>query len=362
MIYHQYKAIITLQDGTQYKGYHFGSTISSSGEIVFNTAMAGYTESFTDPSYKGQLLVCSFPLIGNYGIPKENIFMEAFYEADNIYINGLIVSDYTYFSNHWRMSYKLSFWLKKNNIPGIYRIDTRALIKKLRKKGSMLGKIIFYQDIPFYNTNKENLASKVCIKKKTIYGNGTYRILFLDFGVKNSIFQFFIIRNCTVVRVPWDYDFRLINYDGLFLSNGPGNPKIYQKPIDYLRYIFSKKTPILGICLGNQILGLAAGGKTYKLNYGHRSHNQPVLLEESVYAFITSQNHGYVIEEESLLNVWKILFRNLNDYSCEGLKHEYKPFFSAQFHPEGIGGSKEIEFLFDWFIQNIKQSKTKKIN
>lgn len=357
MIYNQHKAIVALQDGTQYKGYHFGATISSSGEIVFNTAMTGYTESLSDPSYKGQLLVCTFPLVGNYGIPEENISMEAFYESESLHINGLIVSDYSHNPHHWRMSYNLSYWLKKNKIPGIFGLDTRALTKKLRKKGSMLGKIIFYQDIPFYNTNKENLASQVCIKKKTIYGNGKYRILLVDFGAKNNIIRSLIKRNCTVIRVPWDYDFRLLNYDGLFLSNGPGNPKIYQKPIDYLRYVLRKEIPIFGICLGNQLLGLAAGGETYKLTYGHRSHNQPVLMEGSVYAYITSQNHGYVIEEKSLPKYWKILFRNLNDNSCEGLIHEDKPFFSAQFHPESFGGPRETEFLFDWFIQRIQNIK-----
>lgn len=357
MIYNQHKAIIVLQDGTQYKGYHFGATVSSAGETVFNTAMTGYTESLTDPSYEGQLLVCSFPLIGNYGIPEEDISMEAFYESESIHVNGLIVSDYTHLPNHWRMASSLSYWLKKNNIPGLYGLDTRALTKKLRKKGSMLGKIIFYQDIPFYNPNTENLAIKVCIKKKTIYGNGKYSILLVDFGVKNNILRSLIKRNCTVVRVPWDYDYRLINYDGLFLSNGPGNPKIYQKPIDYLRSVLSKEIPIFGICLGNQLLGLAAGGETYKLIYGHRSHNQPVLMEGSVHAYITSQNHGFVIEEKSLPKGWRVLFRNLNDNSCEGLIHEYKPFFSAQFHPEGAGGPIDTEFLFDWFIQRIQQYK-----
>lgn len=359
MIYNLHKAIIVLEDGTQYKGYHFGATVSSSGEAVFNTAMTGYTESLTDPSYKGQLLVCSNSLIGNYGIAVEDISMEAFYESESIHVNGLIVSDYTHRPNHWGMSFNLSYWLKKNNIPGIYGLDTRALTKKLRKKGSMLGKIIYYQNIPFYNPNNENLAIKVCIKKKTIYGNGKYRILLIDFGVKNNILRSLITRNCTVVRAPSFYDFRLINYDGLFLSNGPGNPKRYQKSIDYLRYVLIKEIPIFGICLGNQLLGLAAGGETYKLIYGHRSHNQPVLMEGSVHGYITSQNHGFVIEEKSLTKGWRVLFRNLNDNSCEGLIHEYKPVFSSQFHPEGSGGPIDTEFLFDWFIQRIKQYKNK---
>ncbi len=357
MIYKQHRALIALQDGTQFKGLHFGATISTSGEVVFNTAMTGYTESLTDPSHKGQILVYTSPILGNYGIPEENFSMEALYESESIQINGLIVSDYSHSPNHWRMVYNISFWLKKNNIPGVYGIDTRALTKKLRKKGSLLGKIIFYQDIPFYNCNKENLASQVCIKKKTIYGNGKYRVLLVDFGVKTKILIALISRKCIVVRVPWDYDFRLVNYDGLFLSNGPGNPKIYQKPINYLRYVLSKEAPIFGICLGNQLLALAAGGETYKLTFGHRSHNQPVLIEGSVHGFITSQNHGFVIDEKTLPKEWLVFFRNLNDSSCEGMIHQTKPFFSVQFHPEGAGGPRDTDFLFDWFVQRIHYFK-----
>lgn len=359
MIYHQHKAILVLQDGTKYKGYHFGAKVSSAGETVFNTTMSGYQESFTDPSYKGQLLVCTFPLIGNYGISEENISIGNLYESERIHINGIILSEYSHFPHHWKMAYNLSYWLIKNNIPGIYGLDTRALTKKLRQKGSMLGKIIFYQNIPFYNPNKANLASKVCIKKKTIYGNGIFRILLVDFGVKDKILRSLIKRNCTIIRVPWDYDYRLINYDGLLLSNGPGNPKIYKKSINYLRFVLTKQIPIFGICLGNQLLGLAAGGETSKLLYGHRSHNQPVLMKGSIHSYITSQNHGYVIEEKSLPRIWNVLFKNLNDNSCEGLIHKNKPFFSVQFHPEGSGGTIDTEFLFDWFVQLIWQYKNK---
>lgn len=358
MIYHQYKAIIALQDGTQYKGYHFGATLSSSGEIVFNTAMTGYTESLTDPSYKGQLLVFTFPLIGNYGIPEEDKTMKAFYESERIYINGLIVSDYSHEPHHWNMVYNLSYWLKKNNIPGVSGIDTRDLTEKLRYKGSMLGKIVFYKDIPFYNYNKENLASQVCIKKKTIYGNGKYRVLLVDFGVKYKILRSLLERGCTVVRVPWNYDFRLVKYDGLLLSNGPGDPKIYQVPITYLRDVLKKEAPIFGICLGHQLLGLAGGADTFKEIYGHRGHNQPVIIEGTVHACITSQNHSFVIEDKSLPKEWMVFFRNLNDSSCEGLIHKVKDFFSVQFHPEGSGGPIDTVFLFTWFIQRIHQYKT----
>lgn len=360
MIFHQNKAILALQDGTQFKGYHFGATTSSTGEIVFNTAMAGYAESFTDPSYKGQLLVHTSPLVGNYGISEEDLAMEAFYESEIIHINGLIVSDYTHKPHHWNMAYNLSYWLKKNNIPGVSGVDTRALTIKLRCQGPMLGKILFYKDIPFYNYNKENLASQVCINKKTIYGNGKYRVLLVDFGVKNKILSALLERNCIVVLVPWNYDFRLVKYDGLLLSNGPGDPKKYQGPITYLRDFlnFNNEAPIFGICLGHQLLGLAAGANTYKLPYGHRSHNQPVRIEDTPYACVTSQNHSYAVDTATIQKNWLMLFINLNDNSCEGLIHKVKDFFSVQFHPEGAGGPRDTYFLFDWFFQCIHQFKT----
>ncbi|WP_103327161.1 glutamine-hydrolyzing carbamoyl-phosphate synthase small subunit [Bacteroidetes bacterium endosymbiont of Geopemphigus sp.] len=350
-----------LQDGTEYNGYHFGAPLSAAGEAVFSTAMTGYTESLTDPSYKGQLLVYTYPLIGNYGIPSERKLenIDEFYESNKIHINALIISDYSHDPYHWNMAYKLSHWLKKNNVPGIYGIDTRTLTQKLREQGTMLGKIIVNNDIPFYDPNIENLAAQVCIVDKTVYGNGKYKVLLVDCGVKNNILRCLLRRNCTITRVPWDYDFTCEIYDGLFLSNGPGNPKTYQKTIKHVQYALTEDRPIFGICLGNQLLGLAAGGDTYKLKYGHRSHNQPVLLKGSERAYITSQNHSYVLNEKSLPPVWNVLFKNLNDGSCEGLLHESKPFFSAQFHPEASGGPADTEFLFDWFIERMEKYKAK---
>ncbi|WP_185861905.1 glutamine-hydrolyzing carbamoyl-phosphate synthase small subunit [Blattabacterium cuenoti] len=356
------KAILILEDETRYEAYHFGAPVSSSGEVVFNTAMTGYTESITDPSYSGQILTYTYPIIGNYGIPspfscKESI--SEFYESNSIQISGLIISYYSNRPYHWNMSLSLSDWLYQNGIPGLYGIDTRFLAKKLRKMGgSMLGKILMEnENLPFYDPNQYNLSEKVSIHEKIIYGNGKYKILLVDFGLKNNILRCLLRRDCTIIRVPWNYDFTSEEYDGLVLSNGPGNPKIYEKPIHYIRIALNQKRPIFGICLGNQLLGIAAGGDTYKLKYAHRGHNQPVLLLKTGKSFITSQNHGYVLNAKNISKEWKIFFKNLNDDTCEGIIHDYKPFFSVQFHPEASSGPMDTEFLFDFFINSIVRSK-----
>ncbi|WP_185869370.1 glutamine-hydrolyzing carbamoyl-phosphate synthase small subunit [Blattabacterium cuenoti] len=355
------KGILILEDGTKYEAYHFGATVSSSGEVVFNTAMTGYTESITDPSYKGQILTYTYPIIGNYGLPsfscKESI--HEFYESDRIQVSGIIISYYSKHPYHWNMSLSLSDWLCKSGVPGLYGIDTRFIAKKLRKNGgSMLGKILIEnEDLPFYDPNQDNLSEQVSIHKKIIYGNGKYKIILVDFGLKNNILRCLLRRNCTIVRVPWDYDFTKEEYDGVVLSNGPGNPKIYKKPIHYIRLAMENKKPIFGICLGNQLLGIAAGGDTFKLKYAHRGHNQPVVLLKTGKSFITSQNHGYGLDARNLSKEWKMFFRNLNDNTCEGIIHDYKPFFSVQFHPEASSGPTDTEFLFDIFINIVKGNK-----
>lgn len=356
-------AILILEDGSFYRANHFGANKSSFGEVVFNTAMTGYTESLTDPSYKNQILIYTYPIIGNYGIPYSSMNidspLESLYESNKIHINGLIICNYTNKPNHWNMNKTLSKWLEENNIPGIYGIDTRNLTKKLRKNGTMLGKIIINEkENTKINNYIKNKSYKVSIKNKKIYGNGLYKIILIDCGVKNNIIRCLLKRNCTVIRVPWNYNFINDHYDGVFISNGPGDPKFYKDTINNINYILKDDKPIFGICLGNQILGLAAGADTYKLKYGHRGHNQPVILNNSNKAFITSQNHGYAIKNiNKLFPNWKILFKNLNDNSCEGLIHNKKPFFSVQFHPEASGGPIDTEFLFDKFIDFIKKNK-----
>lgn len=356
-------AKLILEDGSIYNAFHFGSSKSVSGEIVFNTSMTGYTESLTDPSYKGQILLYTYPLIGNYGIPYSPIekSLYSLYESNRIQIKGLIVSSYTDKPYHWNMYKKLSDWLLENNIPALSGLDTRMLTKKFRVNGTMIGKIIIDSDIPFYYPYYDNLVEQVSVKNKIIYGNGDYKIILIDCGVKNNIIRCLIRRNCTVIRVPWDYDFSEENYDGLFISNGPGNPKMYKKTIINIRLAIEKEKPIFGICLGNQLLGLAIGANIYKLKYGHRGHNQPVVLMGTNNAFITSQNHSYVIDKKNLPLEWNIFFKNLNDNSCEGIIHKNKPFFSVQFHPEASGGPNDTEFLFDNFINYIIKTKNNSI-
>jgi carbamoyl-phosphate synthase small subunit len=351
---------LVLEDGTELTGKSFGSETSISGEVVFNTAMTGYTESLTDPSYKGQILTLTYPLIGNYGIPGDEKAdkMAKFFESDKIHIAGLIVSNYSTEFNHWNAKQSLGDWLKKYNIPGIFGIDTRALTKRLREKGTMLGKIIFdNKDIPLYNPDLDNLVDQVSIKNKEVYGNGKYKVVLVDCGVKHNIIRSLLKRDATVIRVPWDYDFSKENYDGLFISNGPGDPKLCKETILNLSKAINNNRPIMGICLGNQLLALASGADTYKLKYGHRSHNQPVLKVGTNKAYITSQNHGFAINNNTLNPDWEPLFVNLNDNTNEGMRHKTKPFFSSQFHPEATGGPVDTEFLFDDFMMNVMDYK-----
>jgi len=349
---------LLLEDGTELAGKSFGAVQSLSGEVVFNTAMTGYPESLTDPSYKGQILVLTYPLVGNYGAPREDLEnnLLKFYESSSIHISGLIVSDYSFEYSHWNAEDSLGNWLKKHSTPGIFGIDTRALTKKLRERGTMLGKIIHEnEDVDFYDPNKENLVAQVSTLKKEVYGSGKHKILLVDCGVKFNIIRSLLERDTTVIRVPWDYDFQNEKYDGLFISNGPGDPKQCSATIENLKKAFEKEIPVFGICLGNQIMALASGADTYKLKYGHRSHNQPVLRVGTNRAYITSQNHGFAVDNETLGKEWEPLFININDQTNEGMIHREKPFFSTQFHPEASGGPTDTAFLFDDFIEKIKQ-------
>jgi carbamoyl-phosphate synthase small subunit len=351
---------LLLEDNTEFTGQSFGAPLSVSGEVVFNTAMTGYPESLTDPSYKGQILVLTYPLIGNYGVPgdlKEDDLFK-FYESYSLHISGLIVSDYSTEYSHWNADQSLGNWLKKHNVPAITGIDTRRLTKILREKGTMLGKIIYNKkDVPLYDPGKDNLVAQVSIKEKKVFGSGKYKILLIDCGVKYNIIRNLLKRDTTVTMVPWDYDFSKEEYDGLFISNGPGDPKMCKETIRNLSHAFSEDRPIFGICLGNQLMGLAAGADTYKLKYGHRSHNQPVIQVGTPKSYITSQNHGYAINNNTLSKDWEPLFININDNTNEGMKHRTKPFFSSQFHPEASGGPTDTEYLFDEFIEAIKKYK-----
>ena len=348
---------LILEDKSVFHGYSFGSKKAISGEVVFNTGMVGYPESLTDPSYKGQILTLTYPLIGNYGVPgneKEDNILK-FFESDKIQVQGLIISDYSFEYSHWNAKKSLSEWLKENDIPGIYGIDTRELTKKLRKKGTMLGKIVYGKEKPILkDPNKRNLASEISVEKPIIYKKGKRKVVLVDCGTKNNIIRAFLRRNFTVIRVPWNYDFLNEKMDGIIISNGPGNPKKCVETIENVKKAMSKKIPMLGICLGSQILGLAAGADTYKLKYGHRSHNQPCIESGSNRCYITSQNHGYAVDADTLPEDWREWFYNNNDGTNEGIIHVSKPFFGAQFHPEASPGPDDTEFLFDLFIRAMK--------
>jgi carbamoyl-phosphate synthase small subunit len=353
------KVKLTLEDGSVYYGKSFGALSATAGEVVFNTAMTGYPESLSDPSYKGQILCLTYPLVGNYGAPgkTEENDLYSFYESSSIHISGLIVSDYSFEYSHWNARESLDEWLRRNSVPGVFGIDTRALTKRIREKGVMLGKVEPEgTETDFYDPNRINLVAEVSTREIKRYGSGKYRIMLVDCGVKYNIIRNLLKRDTTIIRVPWNYDFHKEVFDGLFLTNGPGDPKMCRITIENIKRSFEDNRPVFGICLGNQLMALASGADTYKLKYGHRSHNQPVIKVGTDKAYITSQNHGYAVDNNTLGKDWEPLFININDNTNEGMKHKTKPFFSTQFHPEASGGPTDTDYLFDEFIGNIHRT------
>lgn len=356
------KAKLVLEDGTVYEGVSFGYEKSVSGEMVFYTAMTGYPESLTDPSYRGQILVPTYPMIGNYGVPDDTLRegVSKNFESQRIQCSALIISDYSSGYSHWDSERSLGTWLKQNEVPALCGIDTRSLAKRLRDRGSMLGKIVFGgDDIPFFDPDRCNLVEQVSPREVREYGSGRYRVLLVDCGMKNNILRCLLRYDVTVKRVPWDYDFTGEDFDGLFISNGPGNPEMCGILIERIRKAMEGDRPIMGICLGNQLMALAAGARTYKLKYGHRGHNQPVRIPGTHSCYITSQNHGFAVAEDSLPADWKPLFVNIDDATLEGIEHGSKPFFATQFHPEASGGPVDTEALFGRFADNMKRWKTR---
>ncbi|MDR0836324.1 MAG: glutamine-hydrolyzing carbamoyl-phosphate synthase small subunit [Tannerella sp.] len=356
------KATLVLDDGSRYAGYSFGAEKPVTGEVVFNTAMVGYPESLTDPSYAGQLMVLTYPLIGNYGVPERTLRPDGislFMESEKIHAEAIIISDYSYDFSHWNAKNSLAEWLKEEHIPGIYGIDTRALTKRLREKGVMVGRLEFGENndsnIQSFDYENINFVDKVSCKEIITYneGSGKKRVVLVDCGVKQNIIRCLIKQDVTVIRVPWDYDFNDLAFDGLFLSNGPGDPDTCDAAVRNIRKTIAGEKPICGICMGNQLLAKAGGGTIYKLKYGHRSHNQPVRMVGTNKCFITSQNHGYAVDNNTLGSDWEPLFVNMNDGTNEGIKHKTKPFFSAQFHPEACSGPTDTEFIFERFVKSL---------
>jgi len=340
---------LILTDGTIIEGQSFGADQSSAGEVVFATGMTGYPQAFTDPSFAGQILVMTYPLIGNYGVPAKELW-----ESDKLQINGLIVSNYIDTPSHFQSKQTLASWLKKSKVPGLEIKDTRMLTQRLREKGVMLGKIIINNDIPQYDPNEDNLVAKVSTKKVTKEGKGNKTIVIIDCGAKRNITRCFLQRGVQTITVPWNYDpfENNLKFDALFISNGPGDPKMADKTILTIKKALENKIPTLGICLGNQLLALAAGGDTYKLKYGHRSQNQPCRMVGTDRCYITTQNHGFAIKKvPSGFNPW---FVNANDQTIEGIIHKKYPFMSVQFHPEATPGPMDTEWIFDYFLERVK--------
>lgn len=373
-------ASLILADGTTFSGQSFGAAADTDGEVVFNTGMVGYPESMTDPSYRGQILVFTFPLIGNYGVPSEEMNewgFSKFFESENIHVRAVIVSQESRDFSHWNAKSSLHDWMTKHGIPGISGIDTRALTKKLRETGVMLGRIV--QDEvsgsglgTIEDPNEQNLVAEVSCNEVITYqptggSKPVASIVAYDCGIKRNILRSWLKRGVTVHRVPWDYDLKSSNlsYDGVFVSNGPGDPKKCTATTEQMRYALSKDIPTFGICLGNQLLALAVGGDTYKLKYGHRGVNQPCVewvvdsgqWVESKRCIITSQNHGFAVDAKKLPLGWHVWFTNANDGSVEGIRHESGRFFSVQFHPEATPGPEDANYLFDEFLAVIGKNE-----
>lgn len=353
---------LILEDGSRFEGQSFGYESPITGEVVFNTAMMGYPESLTDPSYAGQIMVLTFPLVGNYGVPSQEAIEDGlprFFESDRIHASAIVVSDYCETYSHWNAAESLGDWLKREKVPGITGIDTRELTKVLRNAGVMMGKIVFdnsYEEATLPAYDHINYIAQVSCKEIIRYNKGAdKKVVLVDCGVKNNILRCLIKRGVEVIRVPWDYDFNTLEFDGLFLANGPGSPETATTTVEHIKTFLANPNvrPCMGICMGNQLLSKAAGANIYKLKYGHRSHNQPVRMVGTERCFVTSQNHGYAVDNNTLPQDWEPYFINMNDGSNEGIRHKTKPWYSAQFHPEATSGPVDTEFLFDDFVKSL---------
>lgn len=343
------KGYLLLENGLNFEGFcpEWQQNFFS-GEVVFTTGMTGYFESLTDPSFAGQILVFTFPLIGNYGVPGVE-----FWESKKIHAAGVVISESCLNWSHHAGLMSLLEWLKLQRVPLISNVDTRAITKILREKGCLLGAISHQNNQPLLlkDPNLEHLVKQVSIQKTQKSGTGLKKIIAVDCGMKESMMRFLSKYPIEITRVPYNFDYTDLDYDGVFLSNGPGDPIRCEETIAILKKAMKKEKPIFGVCLGSQMMALAAGAKTYKLRYGHRGQNQPCMELESGKCFITSQNHGFAVDEETLPKEWKVMFKNLNDGSVEGIVHRELPFFSVQFHPEACPGPTDTRWLFERFYQ-----------
>lgn len=345
-------AKLILEDGEIFEGQSFGCEQPGSGELVFSTGMVGYPESLTDPSYEGQILVSTYPIIGSYGVPDKK-----FWESSRIHVSGLIVSQYIDTPSHFQSQTTLGEWLKKEKIPALEIKDTRFLTQKLRDQGTQLAKIIFGTSTSlstsFDDPNKKNLVAAVSTLRVSKEGKGHKTILLIDCGAKRNIVRSLVGRGVQVITVPWNYDIFSLKekIDGVVISNGPGDPKMCDVTTETVKKVMTKKIPVLGICLGNQILALAAGGDTYKMKFGHRGQNQPCIMVGTSQCFLTTQNHGFAIGK--IPDGFRPWFVNANDDTNEGIIHKKLPFMSVQFHPEATPGPVDTNWIFDEFLKNL---------
>ncbi|UCC18588.1 MAG: glutamine-hydrolyzing carbamoyl-phosphate synthase small subunit [Promethearchaeota archaeon] len=372
MIYKEEKpAILMLQDGRYFQGIGFGATKITTGELVFNTMTgAGYLETLTDPSYWGQIVVMTHPLVGNYGVPpweKDEYNITKYFESDSIKVAGFVVNECCKAPSHYQSVKTLDEFLKEQNVPGIEWIDTRAVTKILREEGVQVGALAVYDsgekpDIKnlkqivanAQDPNLRHLSSEVSIKKIITHKplNPIGKVVLLDMGVKLNIVRNLVGRQLEVLIVPYNYTYEQImsfEPDGVFISNGPGDPAIYTEAIEVCKNLLNNNIPTMGICLGNQIIGLAAGGSSYKLKYGHRGGNKTVIDPETKKCYITSQNHGFCVKDFEKGGFRENL-RNIDDISNEGIIHKTKPIFAVQFHPEACPGPWDSLYLFDKFV------------
>ncbi|MDR2066808.1 MAG: glutamine-hydrolyzing carbamoyl-phosphate synthase small subunit [Endomicrobium sp.] len=371
------KAYLELSNGVKLEGRAIGANVITSGEMVFNTGMLGYSESMTDPSYLGQILVFSFCLIGNYGIPfpkDGNFFMSKGHESSSIKTQGIIVSDVYDGCYHHDGGISIQDWMKSQDVPGIAGIDTRYLVQMIRESGNLWGRIVpegakpqdknkfeflkNFEDGQYVDPSKYNLMPSVSTKEILYMGDGSKVVSVIDCGAKWNIMRMLLERDCKVNVLPWDSDFSKISCDGWVISNGPGDPKNTQDLVERIKKdVLGSNKPVLGICLGHQLLALASGAKTKRLNHGHRSHNQPVFSLPEKKAYMSSQNHRYAVEKTSIQPDWQLWFENANDDSVEGLRHKTKPFMSVQFHPEASSGPNDTSWIMDKFVQLVEKSK-----
>ncbi len=359
---------LVLEDGTTMHGVSFGAYAPVAGEVVFNTAMAGYVETLTDPSYRGQILVCTYPLIGNYGVPGERDGIDEPFEASEIQVQGVVVQNYVDDYSHHTADRSLGDWLRSEDVPAVTGIDTRTLTRRLREHGTMRG-WLFPTELGLTEARsksasvhmEEEVFQLVAPEAETRHGDGVSKILLVDIGAKDNIVRSLTSRKATVIRVPWHADLKSYaeEIDGILIGNGPGDPSNLMPLVEQIRWYLDhpRRIPVMGICLGNQILALAAGATTYKLPYGHRGVNQPVQDLLTRRCHITSQNHGYAVQDESLPDDWEPWFVNINDGTNEGIRSRTGPYRGVQFHPEARPGPEDTAYLFDDFLEMVRSSQ-----